>query len=81
MRTGKILPTLLAFFITISLTGCALFNEGTAHYNRTTTIGKELIDLKRAWKDGAVSEEEYIKLKEEIMKGGPPATVQVEAKS
>ena len=80
MKTRKILPTLLALLVIISLTGCAMFNEGTVHYNRTTTIGKELVDLKEARDDGAVSEEEYIKLKEEIMKGGP-VKIHIETKN
>ncbi len=60
--------------------GCAMFNEGTVHYSRTTTIGKELVDLKEARADGAISEEEYIKLKEEIMKGGP-VSIHIETKN
>jgi uncharacterized membrane protein len=71
MKTTKTLPTLLCLVVMISLTGCAMFNHGTMHYNRTTTIGMELIDLKKARDNGALSEEEYTKLKEEIMKGGP----------
>jgi len=67
----KIAPILL---ITATLTGCAMFNKGTLHYNRTTTIGKELIDLKEAQKCGILTEEEYIDLKKEVMKGGPILT-------
>jgi len=53
------------------LSGCAMFNRGTLHYNRTTTIGRELIDLKEARDKGAVTEAEYAKVKEEILAGGP----------
>ena len=80
MKKTKILPTFLALLVIISLTGCAMFNEGTLHYSRTTTIGKELVDLKEAKADGAISEEEYIKLKEEIMKGGP-VNIHIETKN
>ena len=80
MKKTKILPTLLALLVIISLTGCAMFNEGTVHYSRTTTVGKELVDLKEAKADGAISEEEYIKLKEEIMKGGP-INIHIETKN
>jgi hypothetical protein len=71
MKTTKILPTFLCLLVMVSLTSCAMFNKGTMHYNRTTTIGKELIDLKKARDNEVISEEEYTKLKEEIMKGGP----------
>lgn len=41
------------------------------HYSRTSTIGKELIDLKEARDAGIISEVEYTELKKEIMEGGP----------
>jgi len=71
MKTTKMLPTLLALIIMVSLAGCALFNKGTVHYSRTTTIGKELMDLKEARDNEVISEDEYTKLKKEIMEGGP----------
>jgi len=71
MKTTKMLPTLLAVLVIVSLTSCAMFNRGTMHYSRTTTIGKELIDLKEARDNEVISEEEYAKLKKEIMEGGP----------
>lgn len=36
---------------------------------RTTTTGQELIDLDKAYKDGIISEEEYKKQREQILKG------------
>ena len=45
-------------------------NKGTVHYTRTTTIGKELIDLKEAKDKGAMTEHEYNKVKEDIIKCG-----------
>jgi len=71
MKTAKILPTMLALLVIVSLTSCAMFNKGTAHYSRTTTIGQELIDLNEARKNDIITEEEYSKLKKEIMEGGP----------
>ena len=62
---------MLALLVIVSLTSCAMFNRGTMHYSRTTTIGQELIDLKEARDDELITEEEYIKLKKEIMEGGP----------
>jgi hypothetical protein len=53
------------------LTGCAFGNKGTFQYNRTTTIGRELIDLQQAKEEGAITEEDYDRVKKEILKGGP----------
>ena len=71
MKTSKLLSVLLGIAILACFTGCAMFNHGRMHYNRTTTIGQELVDLKEALDKGAMSEEEYIVIRKEIMKGGP----------
>ncbi len=57
------------FLITTTITGCVLGNEGTLNYKRTTTVGQELMDLEKA--KHTLTEEEYQKLKKQIMKGGP----------
>ena len=54
-----------------SLAGCAMFNEGALHYTRTTTLGKELVDLQEARDKGALSEEEYAKAKKDLLAGAP----------
>lgn len=69
--TSKLPPLLLGIALLACISGCALFNHGTMHYNRTTTIGQELVDLQEARDKGAMSEDEYIAVKKEIMKGGP----------
>lgn len=51
--------------------GCAMFNRGTLHYNRTTTMGKELVDLKDALDKGALTQDEYAKAKKDVLAGGP----------
>ena len=56
-----------------SLTGCAMFNKGSLHYSRTTTVGKELVDLQEALEKGAITEEEYATTKKAILEGGPLA--------
>ena len=69
--TMKRIVGILAVIILVSgITGCAIENKGTMHYNRTTTIGKELLDLKEAKDKGALSEEEYNKVKEDLLKSG-----------
>ena len=78
MKHTKTTATVLALLIMVSLASCAMFNRGTVHHSRTTTIGQELIDLKEARDNEAINEEEYNKLKQEIMEGGP---IKVEIKS
>jgi hypothetical protein len=60
-----------AALLAAGLSGCAMFNRGMMNYTRNTTIGKELVDLKDAKDKGALSEEEYLKAKKEILAGGP----------
>jgi len=71
MKKKQIMTVLAVVALASGLTGCAMFNRGTLHYTRTTTIGKELIDLQEARAKGAITEEEYAKVKKEILKGGP----------
>ena len=70
MAMKKIAGILATIILVSGITGCAIGNKGTVHYTRTTTIGKELMDLKEAKDKDAISEEEYNKVKAEIMKYG-----------
>ncbi len=55
---------LLMFFIT----SCSLLDvESSDVTNNYTTVGQELMDLKKAYEAGAISEEEYNKLKQELL--------------
>ena len=71
MKMKKIAAILTAIILVSTITGCAMGNKGTVHYTRTTTIGKELMDLKEAKDKGAMTEQEYNKVKEDIMKCCP----------
>jgi hypothetical protein len=54
------------------LTGCfglSLFNKGDTT-TRTTTTGKELIDLQDAKAKGALTEEEYVRARKNLLKDG-----------
>ena len=77
MTATRGLAWVAAAALAVSASGCALFNRGTMHYNRTTTVGKELVDLKDALDKGAVTQDEYAKAKKDILEGGP---VKFEAK-
>ena len=65
------LLVLAAGLVAVGLSGCAMCNRGTMNYTRTTTIGKELIDLKDAKDKGALTDEEYAKTKKFLLEGGP----------
>ena len=70
MTMKRIAGILAAIILVSGITGCAMGNKGTVHYNRTTTIGKELLDLKEAKDKGALSEQEYNKVKKDLVKYG-----------
>ena len=70
MKIKKIAGILAAIILVSGITGCAMGNKGTVHYTRTTTIGKELLDLKEAKDKGALSEKEYNKVKKDLMDCG-----------
>jgi hypothetical protein len=71
MTNRRVVAAFVSVAMASGLAGCAMFNKGTLHYNRTTTIGKELVDLQEAKAKGAISEEEYAKAKKDILTGGP----------
>tara|TARA_B100001175_G_C19150778_1_gene468114 strand:- start:231 stop:482 length:252 start_codon:yes stop_codon:yes gene_type:complete len=54
-------------FVTLSLNiSCGSLNkaEGQLHYNNNVTKGQELLDLKKAFDENAIDEDEY-----DLMKG------------
>jgi len=58
--------------------GCAMFNRTQVAYTRTTTVGRELLDLQEAREKGAISEAEYNKARKALLEGAP-ATVSIQA--
>ena len=72
MKTKRIVGILAAIIVMITISGCAVGNKGTLHYSRTTTTGQELIDLKVAKDQDALTEQEYDKAKVDILKGCAP---------
>lgn len=57
----------LALLLAGSLTGCALFNETEVAYSRHVSLGQELIDLKSALDQGAITAEEYARAKRAVL--------------
>ena len=61
----KKISILLLMFI---ITSCSFLDvESSDVTNNYTTVGQELIDLKKAYDEGALSEEEYNKLRQELL--------------
>ncbi|MGR5236981.1 hypothetical protein [Vibrio alfacsensis] len=58
----------LLILMALALTGCMTGNDLTVVKNRHTTIGQELVDLKKALDENVITVEEYSALKEEIKK-------------
>ena len=50
----------------LSIGGCAMGNDMTLENNRHTTIGQELLDLKKSYDEKIITAEEYDKLKQDI---------------
>ena len=68
MKNMQLLKAALSMLVITSLTGCAMFNKNVITSTRTTTIGQELADLQNAKESGAVTEEEYNRIKSNILK-------------
>ena len=55
-------------FLMFFITSCSLLDvESSDVTNNYTTVGQELMDLQKAYEAGAISEEEYNKLKQELL--------------
>ena len=71
MTKNSVIKITTASLLIATLSGCAAFNTAKVNYTRNTTVGQELMDLEQAKEKGVVSTEEYLRLRKEIMKGGP----------
>ena len=71
MKLSKVVAILITYGVLIGLcTGCAWsIGDGKEHTTNTTqpTRGQELIDLKRARDQGAITPEEYETQKKQIL--------------
>jgi hypothetical protein len=72
----KIIVLLLASLII----SCGSFNEGQAelHINKNISTGQELLDLKAALDEGIITEEEFDKLREDIINGNQEFEIDIE---
>ena len=55
--------------VSVALTACSGGGAKVESQTKTTTLGQELMDLDKAYKDGVISEKDYKKAKEELLKG------------
>ena len=72
----KIIVLMLASLII----SCGSFNEGQAelHINKNISTGQELLDLKAALDEGIITEEEFDKLREDIINGNQEFEIDIE---
>ena len=72
----KIIVLMLALLII----SCGSFNEGQAelHINKNISTGQELLDLKAALDEGIITEEEFDKLRDDIINGNQEFEIDIE---
>ena len=71
---------IIAFLLVVLIVSCGSFNEGQAelHINKNISTGQELLDLKAALDKGIISEEEFDKLREDIINGNQEFEIDIE---
>ncbi len=63
----KIIVTLICAFFLISTIGCIGIQGGSDQGQNEPTLGQQLIDLKKARDDDAITNEEYKELKRKLV--------------
>ena len=63
----KLIIAIVFIAFIASLVGCMGVQGGTEQIKEEQTLGQELIDLKKAQEEGAITNEEYEKLKKQLM--------------
>jgi len=71
---------IIALLLVALIVSCGSFNEGQAelHINKNISTGQELLDLKAALDKGIISEEEFDKLREDIINGNQEFEIDIE---
>lgn len=67
MRFFKIGVMLFALVFAGGVAGCGGGTADVKTTTRTSTLGQELIDLDKAYQQGAITEKQYKKAKEELL--------------
>lgn len=64
----KVRNIAVSLLLPLTLSAC-MFHGGSPKHVSTTTLGQELMDLKLALEEGAITEPEYRALKERLQSG------------
>ena len=64
----KIISVLVVLTILTTMVSCIAVGSGGKKVENQTTLGQQLIDLKKARDEGAVSAQEYEELREKLKK-------------
>ena len=67
MKFLRVCVAIILLFSGVGFMGCG--GGGAEVKTKQTTLGQELSDLDKAYKDGIITEEEYNKAKKDILKG------------
>jgi uncharacterized membrane protein len=62
----KIIGTLLIIVLISTMVSCIAVGSGGKKVDNQPTLGQQLIDLKKAQEEGAISKEEYSELREKL---------------
>jgi len=81
-QKGEILmkTKILIIMLLVLTVGCGSFNEGQAelHINKNISTGQELLDLKAALDEGIINQEEFEKLREDIINSNQEFVIDIE---
>jgi hypothetical protein len=67
----KVISGLLILVLITSMVSCMAIGTGGKKVNNNPTLGHELIDLKKAKDEGAISQQEYEELKKKLKDAYP----------
>ena len=64
----KIISILLVLALLTTMVSCIAVGSGSKKVDHRPTLGQQLVDLKKARDEGAVSAQEYAELREKLKK-------------
>jgi hypothetical protein len=64
----KMFTSILVVFFIATLVSCIAVGSGGKKIEQQPTLGQELLDLKKARDEGAISDQEYHEMKEKLKK-------------
>lgn len=67
MKFLRVCVVIILLFSGVGFMGCG--GGGAEVKSKQTTLGQELSDLNKAYKDGIITEKEYNKAKNDLLKG------------